>query len=84
MKLYLKLKEVRESKGFTQKELAEKIGIDFQSISRYERNLSNPTMERAMQIATVLECTLNDLVDIERYMKDYHDFLYNLSLDSKN
>ena len=43
MNLYLKLKEVRESRGFTQLELAEKIGTTYQMISDYEREKKTPS-----------------------------------------
>lgn len=37
--------EARKKKGWTQKELAERTGIEQPMISRYERGLGNPTLE---------------------------------------
>lgn len=81
MKLYLKLKEIRLSKNFTQKELGDLIGLPYQNISAFERGTAYPSLERAMQIATILECTIDDLIDTERYMKEYHYFLDSLTGD---
>ena len=37
---YLKLKKVREEKGFTQAEIAEYLGLSRQAISQWERGVS--------------------------------------------
>lgn len=84
MNFVFNLKILRQEKGLTQKDLADAIGIPYQNISDYERSVREPSLERAMQIATILECSLDDLVDTERYIKDYHEFLYSLSIDSEN
>jgi len=41
MQLYVKLKSLRRSKGNTQEDLAEYLGISPQSVSKWERNLSH-------------------------------------------
>ena len=73
MTLYLKIKEIREKKGLTQLELANKLGTTYQVISDYERNKRTPSIERAMQLADALECSLDDLVDMQAYIYN----LYN-------
>lgn len=78
MKLYLNIKKRRLEKNLTQQQLADLIKIDRSVISDFENNKLNPSLERAMQIATILECTIDDLIDTERYMKEYHDFLDSL------
>lgn len=50
-----KLKYHRKSKNLTMKELAEKIGVHFTLISKYEKGLSNPSVDVLKKIADVLE-----------------------------
>lgn len=65
MKNYkLNLREIRESKGITQTELAAAINIDRSVISHYEHERKFPSLERLCQIAKVLNVTLDDLVEI--------------------
>ena len=79
MSLYLKLKEIREKKGMSQEELAEKLGINRTMIIHYEKGRNYPSLERAIQISDILGCTLDDLVDKDKYLENYHDMLYNLN-----
>lgn len=60
----LKLKEVRKSKKISQEELAILINIDRTAISHYENGRMIPNLERLVQIAKVLNVTLDDLVEI--------------------
>lgn len=65
MKNYkLKLKEVRQNKKISQTELAKLINIDRTVISHYEHSRRFPSLERLVQIAKVLNVTLDDLVEI--------------------
>ena len=54
----------REKRGYTQKELAEMIGVQYQAIQRYERiGESVPSADRLMEISTALEIDINELFD---------------------
>lgn len=79
MSLYLNLREIREKKGISQEELAEKLGISRIMIIHYEKGRNYPSLERAVQISNILGCTLDELVDTKRYLDEYHDMLYNLN-----
>ena len=50
----MKLKEIREKKGLTQQELADSIGITRQALSMLELSVNNMSVERAKQLAQVL------------------------------
>lgn len=57
------IKRIREEKGMTQKELADKCNIIYQTIGKYERNLLNPKYETLEKIAKALEVSSFDLID---------------------
>lgn len=48
------LKFIREQKGISQQELADKIGTDRSTISRWENNEMDATVEKALQVAKAL------------------------------
>lgn len=56
------LKNIRESKGLTQKEVADKLGIFVQSYSRYENTDQEPKLNRVVEIANILNVSLDELV----------------------
>lgn len=49
--------------GTTQKELAEDTGLSESTISRYMNGLSIPKATALINIATALNCTLEELID---------------------
>src|SRR3954447_20041299 len=54
-----RLRELREARGGSQQELAERAGLHVISVSRFENGTRNPTWETALALADVLgvECT---------------------------
>ena len=59
----MKLKEIRLKKGLTQEALANKLGIHTSAIAHYERGTFRMNVIRALQLAKVLECKVEDLFD---------------------
>lgn len=57
-----RLKQLRQDRGWSQGQLAKKIDIDTQRISKYERGLAAPPMEAMVQLAVVLEVSLDYLI----------------------
>lgn len=55
-----RIRELREAKGLTQREIANRIGIDDYYISRLENNHVNPTLATMQKIATALDVELRD------------------------
>lgn len=51
----------RQQKGLTQSELAEKIDVEQETISRFERGATLPPLGRLADIADALACSLEDL-----------------------
>lgn len=62
--LGIHLREIRKQKGFTQEELAFKMGVEISQISRIERGISNTSISTVNAIAIALEIPLKLLVDI--------------------
>ena len=50
-----RLRKLREARGFTQGELAERVGIELVQISRYERGQALPNAETLVSLAEVLK-----------------------------
>lgn len=58
------IKEIREQKGLTRKELAELSGLHYKKITDYENNyinIENVTIGNLNRIAIALHCTLDEL-----------------------
>jgi transcriptional regulator with XRE-family HTH domain len=51
----MRLRKLREARGFTQGELAERVGIELVQISRYERGQALPNAETLVSLAEVLK-----------------------------
>lgn len=55
------LKEKRTESGWTQQELADKIGVNFSTISLWERGLRIPNIYLACDLADVFGCSVDEL-----------------------
>ena len=59
------LREVRKSKGLTQKEVAEAILISKDSLSRYERGEQDPRLDVAIRLSKYYNVSMESLYDIK-------------------
>ena len=59
-----RIKELRKSKGVSQKELAQKTGLSIGSIQGYEQGRYNPKLEAIAKIADALEVELDNFYDV--------------------
>ncbi|MDD6706719.1 MAG: helix-turn-helix transcriptional regulator [Olsenella sp.] len=55
------LRGVREMRGLTQKEVADKLGITRQTYAIYEANQERMTIEQAKAVCRLLKCDLEDV-----------------------
>ncbi len=62
------LKRIRKSKGFTQEQLAEKVGVSAQAVSKWEMN-SYPDPQLLPRIAEILGVTIDELYGIRKEEK---------------
>ena len=57
-----KLYELRKQKGFSQEELASRLNVSRQTISKWEVGESAPDMEKLIAISDLFEISLDELV----------------------
>jgi transcriptional regulator with XRE-family HTH domain len=55
MNLGERIRNIRESKGLSQKEVSEKIGCSYQQLAQWEKGLRNPTYRNIEKIANALD-----------------------------
>lgn len=75
MSVYIKLKEIRVKNRMSQDELAEKLGVSRTMIIHYEKGRNTPSLERTIQLANILGCGLDDLVNSNKYIDEHHNQL---------
>ena len=57
-----KLYELRKQKGFSQEELANRLNVSRQTISKWEGGESSPDMEKLVAISELFDISLDELV----------------------
>ena len=62
-KIFQNIKKIRELKGVSIKEIADKLDLSFSGYARMERGEVSLTIERAQQIADILGVTISKLLD---------------------
>ena len=62
MKFGENLKIIRKNKKMSQEELAEKVNVSRQSVSKWETGESYPEMNNILELCKIFNCKLNDLV----------------------
>lgn len=61
-----KLNEIKDSKGYTFKEISEMTGIPHSTISKIFGGFNNnPSIEAVQKIANALECGIDDFIEYE-------------------
>ncbi|MBI5188912.1 MAG: helix-turn-helix transcriptional regulator [Nitrospirae bacterium] len=62
------IKKARKASNMSQMELAEKVGVSYQQIQKYEKGLSEITISRLSQIAEALGIPVNSFFADEKMM----------------
>ena len=75
------IKKYRKEKGYTQRELADLIGVSVQAVSKWETDTGAPDISQVVPLASALDISTDALFDYEHYTKpedfeelrkDYH------------
>ena len=56
------LKELRKLYSYTQKEVAEKLGVTYQSYQAYEIGIAVPTLQNFIKLAEIYDVSLDYLI----------------------
>ena len=62
MSIGQKIKKLRTESGLTQKELADKLHVTYQAVSRWENDDAEPSLTTIKDICDILGCSYNDLL----------------------
>lgn len=83
MKFEENLRELRKQMGYSQEELAEKLQVSRQAVSKWENGSGYPELDKLMSLCELFHCTMDDLlkgdvsehnvVSVERYEAHYRD-----------
>ncbi len=71
-----KLKELRKQKGISQEQLAEKIHVSRQAITKWETGSGIPDIENLLAISSLFNESLDSLLSEEKSLISKHEFLY--------
>lgn len=91
MKFNEKLAQMRKNNNMSQEQLADRLGVSRQAISKWESGTSMPDMAKILELCKILNCSLEELiddginrnthennnqkVDINNYIKELLDFI---------
>ena len=64
MSFALKLKELRENAGYTQRELAKKLNVSISSVGMWESTSQIPTAKKLIEVASLFNVSVDSLLDI--------------------
>jgi len=62
----IRVKELRKQRGWTQKELAQQLGVRFAQLNKYESGLHAPPMDKLIHLAEIFGVTLDYLLTGDR------------------
>ena len=61
------IKELREEKGLTQKQLAEKLNISQSAIAKWELSKTEPTAKALLLLSDFFDITVGQLLGVEKF-----------------
>jgi len=61
--IIIQLRYFREKNGLTQKELAKKVGLSWNTIWNYENGRREPRLHDLKKFAEIFNCTIDELVN---------------------
>lgn len=73
------IRNARKKKGISQEELAIELNVVRQTVSKWEKGLSVPDADILIQIADLLEVSVNDLLDIKPQNDDVENIAAELA-----
>lgn len=68
----VKLKEMRQAKGLSQSQLAEKAGLNVRTLQHYEQGskiFDHARLDTILKCAIALSCKIEELIDNKEYLE---------------
>ena len=76
MTLAEKLKSIRKQAGMSQEQLAEKLGVSRQAVTKGETNAGIPDIENVMALSALFDISMDELLSNEKGAKKPTDYLF--------
>ncbi|BFL55100.1 MULTISPECIES: helix-turn-helix transcriptional regulator [Streptococcus] len=76
MTLAEKLKSMRKQTGLSQEQLAEKLGVSRQAVTKWETDAGIPDIENVMAISALFDISMDELLSNEKGAKKPTDYLF--------
>lgn len=77
MSIGTNIKRIREERGFTQEQLAEKLGVTFQAISSWERDEYRPEFDTFVKLTEILNVPATSIIEDKSATFTTKDVIYN-------
>lgn len=71
-----KLKNIRKQAGMSQEQLAEKLGVSRQAVTKWETDAGIPDIENIMAISALFDISIDELLSNEKDAKKTTDYLF--------
>ena len=71
-----KLKSIRKQAGMSQEQLAEKLGVSRQAVTKWETDAGIPDIENMMKISALFGISIDELLSNEKGLKKQTEYLY--------
>lgn len=71
-----KLKSIRKQAGMSQEQLAEKLGVSRQAVTKWETDAGIPDIENLMAISVLFDISIDELLSNEREAKKTAEYLF--------
>lgn len=62
MNIHLKIQELRKKNGFSQEDLAEKLGVSRQAVSKWESGASTPDLDKIVLLSKIFSVPISELI----------------------
>ena len=83
MSLGNSLFNARKKSGLSQEEVAEKLGVSRQTISKWETDETLPDIRQSKKLAVLYHLTLDELIDFDADVKEIEDMIETFSQETQ-
>ena len=83
MSLGNSLFNARKKSGLSQEEVAEKLGVSRQTISKWETDETLPDIRQSKKLAVLYHLTLDELIDFDADVKEIEDMIEKTSEETQ-